>query len=128
MPPPFRTSERAPRVSSTLGAVLVSDSGICGAGAQRWRLRSADAVSRTYSSPNGLSNRTWAVVPWRSVMFFSILIVTEAWKLTAEMLVISPTTSGPTQHLPLDGKVENVGEGGVDGVSRALTPPSFGSD
>ena len=38
IPPPFSTSDRAPKVSSTLGAVLVSLSGMSEPGAMYWRL------------------------------------------------------------------------------------------
>ena len=95
-------------MSSTLGAVPVSDSGIFAPRRRGGACVSAGAVSKTYSSPKGLSKRTWAVVPLRSVTLFSILIVTEAWKLLAEMLVTSPTTCGPTRTWPSTGRLRTL--------------------
>ena len=72
IPPPLSTRDRAPKVSSTLGAVLVELSGMRAPGARnrllvvgRWRrpAGSTGGCRRMYSSPSGLSKRTWAVVP-----------------------------------------------------------------
>ena len=99
IPPPLRTSERAPKVSSTLGAVLVELSGMWAPGARNRCCRRRSVAGgvdggwrRMYSSPSGSSKRTWAIVPTGSRTDFLMSRVKSAWK----------SLGGYRSHLPDD--------------------------
>ena len=54
--------------------------------------------------------------------------VRSAWKFSVEMSLTWPITSAPTRTWASSGKVENIGEHGVDRVGRVLLPVIFGRD
>ncbi len=132
IPPPLRTRDRAPKVSSTLGAVPVELSGIRAPRPRNrifTRLALAGMVggcSRTYSSPRGSSKRTCAVVPTGRWTACSTSRVRSAWKFLVRYGSHLSDHLRPHADLGVVRQVEDVGEHGVDRIGAGADPADLG--
>src|SRR5580704_8524390 len=90
--------------------------------------RTGGACRRTYSSPNGLSKRTWAVVPRGSRTPLLISRVRSAWKFLVAMDPTWPTTSGPIRTWALVGRLRTLANTARTGYVGVLMPSNLGRD